>query len=442
MADFYNSADELASSKQTKNYDPLWLKKVFLFLICCYPFIGARFLPLGDSGRYLSILIAPLGIFYLLFLVRQDRFSLLLKGFQRLWIWLPFFLAFGVVYAIHQTDFKWVQLFQKFIFAIILYACAFHLKVNHKQLIIAASIGAWLYFLSSVVDAWTFYNPTIFNLKFPRHLTENGIYRVGGGGGNPIHFANASMWLSGICAVGLTVLSRNKASYLEKTLVLSAAIIAFLVCLATQSRGALVALVPLFVLLTLQASAKHRKLIIGFAFISFCLAVLLATQTDFFHRLKRVFFDLYYYITEPSFIISSVSARIEMWNMTIQAWGNNITFGAGVTSIAELLELYPSQSTVHPVIFMQPHFHNDWIQSISIGGLVLLLGLLSTYLLLIYKSRKDMICLWIVIAALFFGLSDLILFQNTMLTFFISAWALFSASYDNQKYQSENSHHC
>lgn len=446
MVGFFAASKQTNSAHYTSDphhgYGPLWMQKLLVILLCCYPFIGARFLPLGDSGRYLSVLIAPIGLFFLVCFVKKDALFFLRMGFQRLWIWLPFFLAFGLVYAIHPTDFKWPQLVQKFIFTLVLYACARALNIQQRQLIVAAAVGAFLYFFCSLWDAWTYYHPQAFQYHYPRHLTETGIYRVGGGGGNPIHFANAAMWLSGICALGFVYLQSSSSGVAEKTAVLLASLVAFLVCLLTHSRGALLALAPLFLLLILQVNTRYRRVVFLLLIITLMLGITLATQTVFFHRLKRLFFDLYYYLTEPQFIISSVSARLEMWHMTLQAWKHNIIFGTGVNSITELLQIYPSSQAVHPVILMQPHFHNDWIQSISIGGLILLLGLLSSYLLLIYRSRQQVIGLWMVLAALFFGLSDLIMFQNTMLTFFISAWALFSASYDQQKFESENTDCC
>ncbi len=429
------------SSRSLANFFPLyypstagpkWLVRLMIVFLCCYPFIGARFLPLGDSGRFLSVLIAPVGLLYLVFFARTTVFTLFLDATKRLWVWLPFFLSFGIISWIHPYHYNWGQLFQKFIFAFILYTCARQLQIKHLQLIIAAAVGAWLYFLCALLDAWTFYNPEFLQLQIPRHLTENGLYRVGGGGGNPIHFADACMWLTGICALGLSHHCVKNPRI--KLAVLSGAIIVFLVALATQSRGALLALLPLFVLLVVQTKTQYRKYIAFAVFLSLIAAFILATQTEFFHRIKRVFYDLYYYLTEPHFIISSVSARIEMWRFTITTWQDNLLLGSGISNIKDLIQAYPSTTPLHPSILMQPHFHNDWMQSISIGGLLLLTGLFSTFALLLIQSRKDIISIWIILAGLCFGLSDLILYQNTMLTFLISAWALFSASYDNQKH--------
>lgn len=421
-------------------YGPQWINKVLLVLVCCYPLIGARLLPLGDSGRYLSVLITPLGLLYFIFIIKRKSLTYLLDGVKKLTPWFPFIIAFIVISFLHQRNFNTSQLSLRIIFAIVLYACARALQISHRQLLLAAAIGAWLYLICSFVDVLTYYYPTVLRLEIPRHLTEKGIYRVGGGGGNPIHFANASMWLAGICTLG--IFYKNTLFKAEKYFLFISAIIVFFVCLATQSRGALLATIPLVALVSLQIDRKFKKLIFVFVLLAVASGFLLATQTEFFHRIKRVFYDLYYYITEPNFIISSVSARLEMWRLSIHNWQDHFFIGVGIPSIQELITNYPPKSPVHPAILIQPHFHNDWMQAISLGGLLLLLGLLISFILIIINSRKDPVLLWIVLAAFCFGLSDLIMFQNTMLTFFIAAWALFSASYDNQKYSTEHTHHC
>lgn len=421
-------------------YGPQWVNKILLVLVCCYPFIGARFLPLGDSGRYLSVLIAPIGLLYLIFLVKRKSLIYLLDGVRKLIPWLPFFIAFIIISFLHQRNFNTSQISLRIVFAIILYACARALQIRHRQLLIAAAIGACLYLICSFLDILTYYYPTILQLEIPRHLTEKGIYRVGGGGGNPIHFANASMWLAGICTLG--VFYKNTFTKVEKYFLSISAVIVLLVCLATQSRGALLASIPLVVLVSFQVDQKFKKLIFVFVLLALGSIFLLATQTEFFHRIKRIFYDLYYYITEPNFIISSVSARLEMWYLSLHSWQDHFFIGVGIPNIQELITLYPPKIAIHPAILMQPHFHNDWMQAISLGGLLLLLGLLISFILIIVNSRKDPVLLWIVLAAFCFGLSDLIMFQNTMLTFFIAVWALFSASYDNQKYPTEHTHHC
>jgi O-antigen ligase len=428
------------SSEYSFQYGPQWINKLLLLLVCCYPFIGARFLPLGDSGRYLSVLIAPLGLLYLIFIVQRPTTSYLLDALRKLSPWLPFIIAFITISFFHQKNFNTSQLSLRIIFVIILYACARALQINHRQLLLAAAIGAWLYLISSFFDVLSYYYPNLLRFEIPRHLTEKGIYRLGGGGGNPIHFANASMWLVGICTIG--IFYKNTFSQAEKYFLSVSGIIVFLVCLATQSRGALLATIPLIALVSCQLDKNFRKLILIFVLLATGIGFLLATQTEYFHRIKRLFYDLYYYITEPNFIISSVSARLEMWSLSIRTWQDHFFLGVGISNIQDLLTLYPPSLPVHPAILIQPHFHNDWMQAISLGGLLLLLGLLISFVLIIYNSRKDPVLLWIVLSAICFGLSDLIMFQNTMLTFFISAWALFSASYDNQKYSTEHTHHC
>ncbi len=439
MSGLYSRLFHFPYPKVNNTNSPQWITRLMMVILFCYPFIGARFLPFGDSGRFLSVLVAPFGLFYLAYVARQTSFPLLLDGIKKLSIWLPFFTALGIVSWLHESNFNWAQLSQRFLFAVILYACARHLLITHKQLITAAVVGAWLYLFCAFFDAWTFYYPETFQLQIPRHLTEMGIYRVGGGGGNPIHFADACIWLAGIC--GLGIFQNEQLSSKEKNFILSGALIVFLVSLTTHSRGALLALIPLFILFVYKTEARYKKFIFAAFIVVLIIAFWLATQTEFFHRIKRVFFDLYYYLTEPNFIISSVSARIEMWHIAITSWQQNFFFGTGVSNIQDLVKVYPPANTLHPAILAQPHFHNDWMQSISLGGVLLLFGLLSTYILLIINSRKNIILLWIVLAGFCFGLSDLIFYQNTMLTFFISTWALFSAGYDNQQFSQNHTHH-
>ena len=145
-------------------------------------------------------------------------------------------------------------------------------------------------------------------------------------------------------------------------------------------------------------------------------------------RLLDVWQEVDHYYNEATFTYTSVGGRLEIWRIGWLILVEHPAFGAGFTTFAELMKTMPSVGRIDPEIVAQPHFHNDWVQSAALGGGVLLCGHLLTLLLLARRARHDTARLWLLAAAVTFGLTDLIVHRKVMLSFFVAAWALYAAA--------------
>lgn len=406
---------------------PQWAKVALCLALCTYPVIGIRHLPLGDSGRYMSVLAAPLSLLALLVWGRVAWRERLVDGFWAVAPFVPFALAYALACWWHGLGMGLGSVVQRLGYGMVLVMAARMVPLTRLQVLTAAALGGLLYGLSAVLDSADLIPPQWLMHRSLRYYTEDGQFRAGGGGGNPIHFADVAMWLSGFCVGAAYLLVRQ--SPLRRWGFAICALSAFVACLASQSRGALVALLPLYAVLTgFALSRRHRwGMVVGLALFTVCLGGVVSQQWAG-QRLMMVGAEVTAYLSNETFTFSSIGARLEMWRLVLLTVGQDGGFGPGLRSVAELVALHPVSPPLPEMLLRQPHFHNDLIQSLALGGVVLVLGHVTTLAALIWQARRDAMLLWVVLAGISFGLTDLVFHQNTLFTFMVSAWALLWAT--------------
>lgn len=410
------------------------VRYLLIGLLCLYPVVGARILPLGDGGRYLSALAAPVSALLIGYAIATRQFSLRegwLEGFKWLLPLLPFSCAFWVSTIIHPSTEMHGDAFSRVAYGVLLFIAARLLGVRVKHLLWGAFFAGLAYFFIAIYDVFML-SPEKISAGYKIYRGEGGAIRAGGGS-NPIHFGQITVFLFGTLALG--VLSVNwKHSAITVWFWLLAMALAMVATLLTLSRGPLLAIIPLVLLVFYIADQSLKKWIA----ILFCsgialAAAILVAYPDALSRIILAWTEVHRYFTEPVFTFSSVGARLEMWRIALLAWSANPLFGVGFVSYSQLQADLPMIGIIDPVVASHVHFHNDYMQSVVQGGALLLFGLVATQVLIAILHRKNVYIVWLVLAWVLFSFVDLLFFKKSMLTMFVSVYALFAAAKANDE---------
>lgn len=410
------------------------IRYLLIGLLCLYPVVGARVLPFGDGGRYLSVLAAPISVLLIWYAILTRQLALRegwSEGVKWLLPLLPFTLAFWVSTLIHPGTEMHGETFSRIIYGALLFIAARLLGVRVHHLLWGCFFAGLVYFAIAVHDVFMLSSERISS-GYKVYLGEDGAIRAGGGS-NPIHFGQITFFLFGVLVLGVF---SGAAKHDVKVASLWLLSIALLVAatLLTLSRGPLLAIVPLVLLVFYIADQSLRKWIAVLSFSGVVLAgITLVAYPDALARIMLAWTEVHRYFTEPSFTFSSVGARLEMWRIALIAWSQNPLQGVGFISYQQLQADLPMLGTIDPIVAIHPHLHNDYMQGVVQGGALLLSGLVATQVLIAVLHRKNVYLLWLVFAWVFFSFVDLLFFKKSMLTMFVSAYALFAAAEINDE---------
>jgi hypothetical protein len=411
---------------------PLWQRNLTLVILCGFPFIASHLFPFGPAGRPFWVVLATLVPFvYLVSFGTQARAALLKDAKRWLLPWLPLVLAYAIVVLWHWRIFGFVSvLTSRLLYAALIYSCARLIGITHRHLWVAAVLGCFLYAMAGVLDYYSYRVQWPVSTQLHRYFAESGAYRVGVGG-NPITFGSFTIWMLGIVIVGL--LQLTEVAKRDVGVGLSAALLAFITCLLTQSRGPLVGLVPLIGIGFFYIRPGYRIAAITVPIIAGALTISLLHLYDPGNRFDRVLSDIALYASQGKASFTTVGARLEMWEMVGKGLSLSPLIGPGVGSVADLSKQLPGSAASFGDVLAQRHFHNDAMQSLAMGGLLLLAGHIATFVCLIRTAKGNASLLWLVLAAVAFGLTDRVLHENNLFTFLVVTWALFCAAFDNER---------
>ncbi|NDV13470.1 O-antigen ligase family protein [Crenobacter caeni] len=410
------------------------IRYLLIGLLCLYPVVGARVFPLGDGGRYLSVLAAPVSVLLIGYAISTRQFSLRdgwSEGGKWLLPLLPFTFAFWVSTLIHPGTEMHGETFSRIIYGALLFIAARLLGVRVHHLLWAGFFAGLVYFVIAIHDVFML-SPERMSSGYKVYLGEDGAIRAGGGS-NPIHFGQVTFFLFGMLVLGVFSGAAKHDVKVASLWLLSIALLV-VATLLTLSRGPLLAIVPLVLLVFYIADQSLKKWIAVLSFSGVVLAgIALVAYPDALARIMLAWTEVHRYFTEPSFTFSSVGARLEMWRIALLAWSKNPLFGMGFVSYSQLQADMPLIGVIDPVVASHVHFHNDYMQSVVQGGAFLLSGLVASQLLIAVLHRKNVYILFLVFSWVFFSFVDLLFFKKSMLTMFVSVYALFAAAEINDE---------
>ncbi len=391
---------------------PQWARQIMLAAVLLYPVIGIRYLPFGNGGRYLSSITGPLALTFLVIWCWPQWRNLAREALAWLTPFLPYLVTYVFIMALHGLTKTEPNLLSRLLWAVVIYLAAMQIGLQRRHLFWAAAAGSLAYFGAAIWDIAVL------------HLVRAA------GGANEVHFAFVGMWLSGLSAIGAGMPDVGSRS--EKRIWLIAALCGVLACLLSGTRAALLALVPLYLLALRMAHQRERRLLyLSVAVLSSAVLAAIFVHQPLENRIEVVWHEAEAYYTQANFHFSSIGARLEIWRVGWLLFLEHPMLGSGFTSFAALTPVPPALNGIDPEVLKLPHFHNDWIHALVFGGAALFAAQLATVVLLARAARGDPARMWILFAALAFGLADIVFHGKVTLTFLAGSWAVFAAAQSN-----------
>lgn len=257
-----------------------------------------------------------------------------------------------------------------------------------------------------------------------------GYDRAKGGMANPIPFSNVALLAGAISLIGLSRLSG-----LQRLVALAAALSGVGACLLSQTRGALLAL-PFMVVILIGHNwpliRAHPKRAIVFA------SVLIAAFTSLFVfiKLPERFEILARHLEKPETVMNgdpSSSHRAILWNYGIRAIAQRPLGYGSQNAVSEVRRIAAQDGYSVPPY---SHLHNEFI-TIGVGrgiiGILFLVLLLSAPVFLTLRSPRDSrfgermaFALLVSSSYAIFGMTNVLFSQDQMITFFVSAFLILS----------------
>lgn len=217
-----------------------------------------------------------------------------------------------------------------------------------------------------------------------------------------------------ICCLASLLFEGNKYSRNCKLLIVAAIIASMSAIIMAEVRTAILpflALIP-FVCIFKRKDIKAIVIVIA-------AAVVLLTLSFLTGRMQQGITDLQQY--EAGVTITSWGLRLEMWKLAIEAFWDAPFFGWGK-------EPYDAMAASGHVMnipdFKFYHFHNDFFNALTAGGLFEVACWLLTIILMARKSWKDPAALCLLLGVLSAGLTERYWFHRITLFAFVTLWTL------------------
>lgn len=395
-------------------FGPRWVRAALALVLLYYPVCGLAGLPFGNGGRYANVLAGPLALLYLLVGFRESWRDLARDAWRFLAPFMPFLAACLLTLLVH-VDAEVGDPFSRVLWTVPIVLAARRIGLTRTAVLSAAAVGALFYFGIAVVD-----------------LHVHGLPRAGVRV-NEVIFAEAASLCAGLAFVG-AICERQPGVPLRVFWLVAGA--AGLVAVAMSgSRGPLVATVWLVLVLAAAASRQGNRRAVALAVAAIALAIVVAASLlPLADRMQLAWreFEAYYGAAQPP--LTSIGVRLELWRIALASWPDHWLFGYGYSTLEELATRLPALGVL-PAEMVQVlhHFHADWAHAVMAGGVVLLAGLFTSAVALLYQARLDPGRCWLVGAMVVFGLSDLAFFRKPTLTLFVASYGLLLAARPNEQ---------
>lgn len=213
-------------------------------------------------------------------------------------------------------------------------------------------------------------------------------YGLNGGSWGAIELAMFMLVLSLMALLQLLYLSGG---WLERTLHAGGLVLGMYGALLTQSRGPLLAFVPVFLLVLLNYARRtghwRRCLVLIGAVV--CGGVLAGASVHgkVLARFAQVGTEVASY-DQRSDELGSVGERLEMWHVASQALRDHPWAGVGLDQFGTYVRQQAAQGRASPEVAKYNHSHNEYLEWAATGGVPGLLVLLSIFgFPLVYFAR-------------------------------------------------------
>ena len=360
---------------------------------------------LAISSCFLIILLGTSAFKYAIFALSLATIFCTYKTikFNSLWLdlkgiilpWLPWIFCTIVLMFIHGTK-SLTKFPNAFLILCLLFIVLSTLRLKRKTLIICLCGG--LFTLNVAIS--------IFLCRYG--LSGN----ILGTNKNPLF---AVITIINATILSTILLDRNSYNKKEVSFILLTILFTLATTILAQTRHVLLAYPACACVFLLFAPKETKKIAIYFFVIFACMII------SFFltGRMQQGVSDLVQYSHGNT--NSSWGLRLTMWKMAILAFPEAPIFGWG-DDAAQAME---SAGVVPPINdWFVTHFHNDFLNGLTMGGLVMAGGWLCSLICLTKNSIKDLPRLCSLASIVAVGMADRDWFEQDVLVPFVILWTL------------------
>lgn len=396
-----------------RSWKGLW-RVAALGILLCYPIMVVKWFPFGGGARYLNVLAAPVSLILLWQAPRDEIRGLLFSAVRWGLPFLPFVLIWTFAQLWHGYDPLDLNPPMRLLWCALLFLGARLAGVSYRHLAIAAAIGATAYCGVALFEVY----------GLGRERAWGGTYEN--------RFGQFSIWVASLCFLHIFLEKAKDESRSVSPLLLLAGVLGCISAWLSGSRGALLALLVLIAIALFSSTNRRRGLLVAIALTSVVLAFCLL-YAPMYQRLELTFGQTKDYFNEAELSPTSIGIRLELFRIAFLVFLDHPLIGPGYTSLKQLYETHPALGAALPEMLDIPGFHNDWSQTIGIGGGLLLGSLFGTCLWMGRSARRNVYQLAFLGFAVIFSFSE-IFFTNKMgLSLLMASWALYSAAEQNQE---------
>lgn len=218
-----------------------------------------------------------------------------------------------------------------------------------------------------------------------------------------------------LCCFGTLIFEEEKYNRNCKFLLIVSIIVSISAIILSEVRTAII---PFLALIPFVCYFKRsNKKIIAYAIL---VPIFLLLMSFLMGRMQQGITDLQQYQTGVAY--TSWGIRLELWKLAINAFGDAPFFGYGEDPYKGMVAA--GHTIVFPNVTKIQHFHNDFFNALTAGGLFEVICWLSTLFLMAKKSRNDPASLCLLLGVLSAGLVERYWFHRITLFAFVTLWTL------------------
>lgn len=396
-----------------RSWQGLW-RVVALGILLCYPIMVVKWFPFGGGARYLNVLAAPVSLILLWQAPREEIRGLLMSAVRWGMPFLPFVLMWTIAQLWHGYDPLDFNPPMRLLWCALLFLGARLAGVSYRHLAFVAAIGATIYCGVALVEVY----------GLGRERAWGGTYEN--------RFGQFSIWVASLCFLHVFFDKPKDRWPLSSVLLLLAGVLGSIATLLSGSRGALLALLVLIAIALFSSTNRSRGLMAAVVMMSSVIAFCLL-YAPMYQRLELPFGQAKDYFNEAEFSPTSIGIRLELFRIAFLTFLDHPIIGPGYTTLEQLYETHPAFGLPRPEMLAIPGFHNDWAQTVGIGGGLLLAALLATCIWMGLAARSNVYLLAFLGFSLVFGVSEIFFTNKLGLSLLMASWALYAAAERNQE---------
>lgn len=221
-----------------------------------------------------------------------------------------------------------------------------------------------------------------------------------------------------VCCFGSLLLEPNVYGKKTKLLIILSTITSLCSIILTEVRTAIIPFIVLVPYIYLFGKKNIKSVSIAIL-----IPVILLVLSFLTGRMQQGISDLQEYQAGNSY--SSWGIRLELWKLALRAFWDAPFIGWGHEPFAEMIKAGHEFGVEGFKVY---HFHNDFFNALTAGGLLEVVCWFATIALMIKKNYKDHAVICLLIGYLSVGLTERYWFHRITLFAFVAIWALLNAA--------------